>query len=423
MIRTSIILSPRLEASDRLYFHANGLQVDVAMASQLIVRTSHRPVQIYSANREGIHHQAPNLTAQTGTHALRWQRMMDILDRQGADALVPLQQEGDLTGEWIVALDENRLNALLSERFTFFLFREGQLRELNPVATSPMAKSEPDGMSQGLFRHYRISVNQDDQIIILPQGMIPAGLMPESEAILSGIQQLPVRLSDLGSRLRERGVTVAFNGWIAIQILRAEAEYRIQERGLRSWLTSRRKPEVDPNDPGFSDDPKGMGVTGQSDGRTPDENGSGEAAQGKFSRLPHLQKNALILLAAFVLIAVLLVVFKDALTGSSSSTETTVPVVTTSSSVPTPTTTASTTTRPTTTATTTAALPEYFVIARRLNLREEPDTSGSLIRTLTTGESVFVLEQASEEWSKVRTADGEIGYVYSSYISMTRPAG
>lgn len=419
MIRTSIILSPRHEASDRLFFHANGLQIDVATASQLIVRTSHRPVQIYSANRSGIRHQAQNLTSQTGTHGLRWQRLMDILDRQGSDALKMLYQEGDITGEWIVALDEDRLNALLSDRFSFFLFRDGQLRELPPVGQTQQTGPDTLAHHQGLLNHFRISVSQDDQILIMPAGMIPPGNLQESELILSGMQQLPVRLSELGARLRERGVTASFNGWIALQILRADPEYKVPERGFRSWLASHRKSEIDPNDPGFSDRPQEIAENPRGDSQvTEEESGNPTAALN-----PRLSRKAWIALLVVIAVAVLLFVFKDALGGPTETTRTTSPSVaaTTTTARPTPIPTVAA--KPTTTATTTAAPVEMFVLARKLNLREEPNISSKLIRTLTTGESVFLLEKTNEEWSMVRTADGVTGYVYSSYISDAKPAG
>jgi hypothetical protein len=247
MIRTAIILSPRQEAADRLYFHANGLQIDVATASQSIVRTSHRPVQIYSATRSGFRQQASNLTAQTGFQGQRWQRLMDILDRQGSDALQGLFTDGELTGEWIAALDDRRLNALLSERFSFYLFRGGNLRELRPIA---QLLPIDNGLPMNL---YRIRIAQDDQIMIMPKELITPTLLPDVMQILLGMHQLPVRMSELGARLRERGVTTPYTGWLALQVLRAEAEYTIPERGLRAWLIGRRRSVDNEKGLGFSD--------------------------------------------------------------------------------------------------------------------------------------------------------------------------
>ena len=414
MIRTSIILSPRQEAADRLYFHANGLQIDVAAASQLIDRTSHRPVQIYSATRTRIRQQAQTLTSQTGFQGQRWQRLMDILDRLGSDALPALFRDGELSGEWIAALDENRLNALVSERFTFYLFRQGSLRELRPVG-----QIVPEGQEAAL-NHFRIQVNKDDQVFILPIDLILPSLLSEAEQILSGIQQLPVRLSELGARLRERGVTAPFTGWIALQVLRADPEYTVPERGFRSWLAGRRKPETDTKGPGFSDGPS-LPDSSTSSGAA-ERGGEGDAESGAPAGewSPRIPKIAMIAVIVVVVLAAILLIYRAVFPRTVETTQTTpsIPSVTTTAR-PTPT----MTPRPTTTATTTAPLPEWYVIARRLNLREEPNLTSPLIRTLTTGQSVFILEQTNAEWTKVRTPEGETGYVYAAYISKDKPAG
>lgn len=414
MIRTSIILSPRQEAADRLYFHANGLQIDVTTASQLIVRTSHRPVQIYSATRSGIRHQAPNLTSQTGFQGQRWQRLMDIFDRQGSDTLPGLFKGGELSGEWITALDERHLNALLSDRFACYLFRSGSLRELRPV-------SQLTTTDQGiLMNHYRMTVYQDDQVLILPGDLIKPSLMAEAEQVLSGMQQLPVRLSELGARLRERGVTVPFNGWMALHVLRAEPEYKVPERGLRSWLASRRKPEADGKGPGFSDSMTGdLTAIGKDEEGSEDPDTESGSRAGEFSRrAPQL---ALIVVAIIVSLALMTLLLRFVFPKSEETGTTTSSIASSSSVRPTPTVTV--TPRPTTTATTTAALPQWYVIARKLNLREEPNLSSALIRTLTTGQTVFIIAQTNTEWTQVRTPEGETGYVYAAYISKDKPAG
>lgn len=413
MIRTSIIVSPRQEAADRLYFHANGLQIDVATASQLIVRTSHRPVQIYSATRSGTRQQASNLTSQTGFQGQRWQRLMDILDRQGSDALPGLFTDGELSGEWITALDERRLNALLSDRFTFFLFRVGSLRELRPVSQLQPAE-------QGIpLNHYRLQVNQDDQILIMPRDLIQPALLAEAELVLSGMQQLPVRLSELGARLRERGVTVPFNGWLALQVLRAEPEYTVQDRGLRAWLAGRRKPEDDGTGPGYSDS---LSNGPAAPVKLPDgpEAGEAEAAVQNTDWSRRAPRMAMITVAVIIAIAVLLLLYRAAFPAPQATTGTTSLTSVTTNARPTVTPTVPPTKTPTTT---TAPLPEWYVIARKLNLRSEPNLTSTLIRVLTTGQSVFILEQTNKEWTKIRTPEGEVGYVYAAYISKDKPNG
>jgi len=88
MIRTSIVLSPRQNAGERLYLQANGLPVDMTAGSQSVVMTSHRPTQLYVASHAGQRQSGPTLTAQTGLSGQHMQRLMDLLDRQGSASLI-----------------------------------------------------------------------------------------------------------------------------------------------------------------------------------------------------------------------------------------------------------------------------------------------------------------------------------------------
>ncbi|MBV2166901.1 MAG: SH3 domain-containing protein [Kaistella sp.] len=51
-----------------------------------------------------------------------------------------------------------------------------------------------------------------------------------------------------------------------------------------------------------------------------------------------------------------------------------------------------------------------------LNIRQEPSTEAAIVGKAAKGESVTLVEQTSDDWWKVRTADGEEGYAYSRYL-------
>ena len=51
-----------------------------------------------------------------------------------------------------------------------------------------------------------------------------------------------------------------------------------------------------------------------------------------------------------------------------------------------------------------------------LNIRQEPSTDGAIVGKAAKGESVTLVEQTSDDWWKVRTADGEEGYAYARYL-------
>lgn len=51
-----------------------------------------------------------------------------------------------------------------------------------------------------------------------------------------------------------------------------------------------------------------------------------------------------------------------------------------------------------------------------LNIRREPSTEGAIVGKAAKGEVVALVEQASDEWWKIKTKDGEEGYAYARYL-------
>lgn len=51
-----------------------------------------------------------------------------------------------------------------------------------------------------------------------------------------------------------------------------------------------------------------------------------------------------------------------------------------------------------------------------LNIRQEASTEGEIVGKAAKGETVTLVEQTSDEWWKVKTADGEEGYAYARYL-------
>jgi hypothetical protein len=62
------------------------------------------------------------------------------------------------------------------------------------------------------------------------------------------------------------------------------------------------------------------------------------------------------------------------------------------------------------------------VTASTLNVREEPSSNAKVVKQIKRGEQVFVLA-IDGGWSKVKLAGGDIGWVYSLYLSSGRPRG
>ncbi len=399
MIRTSVVLSPRQNSDERLYLQANGLPVEVSGTSQAAVTTSHRPVQLYQASRYAQNRSAANLTSQTGIQGWQMQRIMELLDRQGSDAVTNLYTDGELDCEWLVAVDENRINAILSESFQFYLFRDQDLLEMKPVAVLK-TPGDADG------NHFRLEIRQEDQILILPRGLIPESQQNEAETILNGMQQLPDRLSKLIIQMRSCGVKAPANGWLALHALNVSPKYIPTDRSGFAAASGRRKPNIAPNDPGYS---------------VPLIN-TEKTAAGSRAAAAAINNNRLIKIIAAAVLGIILLSAAVLVLRPGSDTQvptgSTGPTSTATSAAPT---TRRTTAASTLTTTTKPRLPNY-VIARRLNLRSEAGTTGKLIRTLTVGDVLYVLARENDDWVKVETAEGEEGFVYAAYISDDKPS-
>jgi len=51
-----------------------------------------------------------------------------------------------------------------------------------------------------------------------------------------------------------------------------------------------------------------------------------------------------------------------------------------------------------------------------LNIRQEPSTEASIVGKAAKGETVTLVEQSSDDWWKIKTANGEEGYAYARYL-------
>ncbi len=51
-----------------------------------------------------------------------------------------------------------------------------------------------------------------------------------------------------------------------------------------------------------------------------------------------------------------------------------------------------------------------------LNIRQEPSTDAAVVGKAAKGETVTLVEQSSDDWWKIKTADGEEGYAYARYL-------
>lgn len=53
-----------------------------------------------------------------------------------------------------------------------------------------------------------------------------------------------------------------------------------------------------------------------------------------------------------------------------------------------------------------------------LNIRQEPSTDSAVVGKAAKGEEVYLVEQSSQDWWKIKTKDGEVGYAYTRYLKV-----
>ena len=51
-----------------------------------------------------------------------------------------------------------------------------------------------------------------------------------------------------------------------------------------------------------------------------------------------------------------------------------------------------------------------------LNIRQQPSTDAAVVGKAAKGSTVTLVEQHSDDWYKIRTADGTEGYAYARYL-------
>lgn len=72
-------------------------------------------------------------------------------------------------------------------------------------------------------------------------------------------------------------------------------------------------------------------------------------------------------------------------------------------------------------AATAAAEPAWVRGGIRLNVRTEPGTQYRILGVITTGDEITILDR-SEEWTKIRAADGMEGWIPRGYLQPDPPA-
>ena len=417
MIKTALTMNISPGDAQSVSFLANGTHLGLlSSAGQNIhVQTSHRPVQMVVGIKAAEPESGSRLAYQR-QQINSWQAMYPLLSHRGIMSLNALLSQYHLLPHLLICLDENRLQAWIGQEYAFYLLRQGEVRLLHPVAPREADLPEPY-LDQ--HQYYNLQLYLDDFFFILPPDLMPYFASGEFSEQLLGLRQLPAKMSDLVAIARQRGYEQETT-WLALQVQRLEEEQNPDGRVSRplhafgNFLNRLGSSSALENNSDSATD--AISADGS-------ENEPADArlhAKSGRRRLPD-EKVKLLALTVMVLFLALAIVsgillLRDKPPGQepSDTTETTTETTEATTSE----TTQATTTQ-TTEATTTAA-PEIILVVsvNRVNLRAEASRDSALLAKLVNGDLLVQLEEPKDDWVKVRAGDGQIGYVFASYVTV-----
>lgn len=413
MIRTSLTMSIGPDDARTKTFLVNGAHLGLlSPATQNIhVQTNHKPLQlIFSFTVDDNDDESEKMENHRRQIEV-WQAFTGLLSKRGCSELHALLNQYNLTPEMLLCLTEMRLQAWIPQDLALYLLRDNELRRIRPVEPRDMetVKRLTENMS-----FYSISLRTDDHFLLFSPELTNYFASGEIAGILSGLRQLPAKMSDLFNSARLRGYTVE-KTWLAWQILRLEPDQKppADDKNWTAGIINRLAAISAARD-------------AQPDAESDSEYLTREEEEEKKARNEQnrqTQKKQKIILAAVVLVLAVALVFGGIKlfagpgdrADETTRTEETTTAETTRRPSPTPTLT------PTPEPTTTERSYSFYVSVRRLNLRAGPNQRSDIIATLNQNDRLEQLTEAEGGWIKVRTEDDLEGYVFFNYIAVLEP--
>ncbi len=421
MIRTALTLNISAQDAQNVSFLANGTQLGLlsSTAPNIHVQTCHRPLQLIvsiradeePASSASLAHQRQQITA--------WQNFYQLLSRRGSAELNSLMHQYHLQPDWLLCLDEHRLQAWLPYELGFYLLRQNELRRLRstmPRDSAQATTTEKVGADQtSAQQYYALNINPDDHFFILPPTLLSYYSAGEAAGLLLGLRQLPAKMSDLFNTARLRGYYDE-SSWLALQVLRLDEDHLpeasqsfLHQAGMHWFNRLWQKPRQNELDDSGSDS------VGAEEIPVAEE----EPPVNLYRKILANKKLSMLVGASLLIVLVLALIFAFMQPSDSDPSANTIKESMTSQTThaltPTP------TVKPTVTAESTNALPQLVVAANQLNLREEPDRKSRQLKQLKSGDKLIQLAQPEGDWVKVQTEDGTVGYVFYSYVKTAIP--
>jgi len=369
------------------------------------IQTSHKPIQFIIGIRKDENEAELSRQKQTLS---RWESFLPVFMRRGCTELNTLLTQYKLQPDLMICYDQMRLYAWMPNEFGIYLLRGSELHKLCPIAFQNPIFSQA---YHDLHDYYTLKLHESDIYLFLPPDL-PSFFEPDEVVdLLTGLRQLPAKMSELIRIAKQRGYQRE-SSWMAVDIQKKEADYRIpaDRSFLGNRLSGRLNTRAETKEANSVPNSDSECMTGKEKEKTSQPLAFWDQLQSSRAFRP-----ALILITALILILSVFAAGK-AMGIWGGQPETSRSTLTETTPVPTPTRQPTPTAAPTVTPVPTKPPVQLVVSARRLNLREAPGKDSKLLTTLEKGAVLIQLEEPENDWVRVQTEDGLIGYVYAQYV-------
>jgi hypothetical protein len=207
------------------------------------VLSSHRYIQLLAGLRTTADDPAL-ATAQQRENLRLWQRCSRDVQQRGLNILTQAVAHYGLRPDWLLGIDDHFMHAWLLERYAIYLMRDGELFQVEPVSDN---QTKIPGSWRGHLHQSVIEIAEGDYYLFLPPDFFNVVTSEEVQNILSGLQQLSVKINELVEIARLRKYDLA-DTWMALQIQKIEPDTQQTLSLLEQWKSfrkSRRKPTAE----------------------------------------------------------------------------------------------------------------------------------------------------------------------------------
>lgn len=423
MIRTALTISLDPTTASHTSYIINGAHLGyLAPSSQKNhVQTSNRALQMVAAFKANLSEQGSATRQRERLN--QWQLFTRELQQHGSQNLNTLMTQYQVFPDLVICLDEKWLRVWQNRATGLFLVRNQTIRLLDPLE---ITETGLPAEWQARMSFYALKIEPDDYYLFLQSDTFQAFSPGEAVTILTGLRQLPAKMSELNQTARDRRQRLN-ETWLAMQVLRLEpdAEHAptLSDQVGRFWQSWRKamnrneheSPEEQQSTGPIIDRAAGTEIAGDYAQPVDDRYRLDNETPEQVSNWRHRWLGLLLAGVGLLLLVMILSIF--VFPGKEPGPSTSLTTASTSQTTPTTTQTTTTAPSPTPQATPTPkAAVKMKVSTSQLNIRQKPDKTAKLVTTLRKGDKVTLLGEPANGWVQVELADGRKGYAWYAYL-------